>query len=95
MNAGIVSLQDGTPCIVYDEVLPHPISHVEFHYEDHCITLVYDIPNAQEKSGRKFEFPLDRPFMNLLRQRGNVAVASVKGKQLIDVKIYPVIFTEI
>jgi hypothetical protein len=54
MNAGIVVLQDGTPCIVYDEALSSPVRHVEFSREDHQITLVYDdIPKVSLKRPRR------------------------------------------
>lgn len=93
MNAGIVNLVDGTPCIVYDETLPYEISHVEFNEENHQVSLIYLVPNSTQKQGREFEFPLDAPFVTLLRERGDVAVACIKGKQLIDFNIYNVKFT--
>ena len=92
MNAGIVSLQDGTPCIVYDEKLPYAISHVEFNEENHQLTLVYATPDSVKKQGREFEFPLDRPFVSLLRERGDVAIALVQNKQVLDIKVYSVTF---
>lgn len=87
MDAGIVSLMDGSPCIVLNEKLPYDISYVEFNEENHQITLVYDIPGSSEKKGYEFEYPLDRPFVNLLRQRGNVIVTFIKDKQVIDINI--------
>jgi len=92
MNAGIVILQDGTPCIVYDDKLPYPVRHVEFNYEDHRITLVYDVPGAKEKQGQQFDYPLDSRFLSLLEKNGEVAVASVKNDQLVDIKEYSIIF---
>jgi len=92
LNAGIVSLVDGTPCIVYDEKLPYAVSYVEFNEENHQITLIYAIPDSTAKQGREFSFPLDRPFVDLLRERGDVAVAFVKDKQVIDLNIYTVTF---
>jgi hypothetical protein len=50
MNAGIVILQDGTPCLVYDETLPHPVKCVEFCRNDFLVTLVYDAPAEVKKS---------------------------------------------
>jgi hypothetical protein len=91
MNAGIVMLQDGTPCIAYDEALPFPIRHVEFSRDDYQITLVYEAP-GDATQGRKFEVPLDHPFVNLLEQRGTIAVALIKKNQLVDIKLYSVIF---
>lgn len=87
MNAGIVTLKDGTPCIAYDEKLPYAVSHVEFNEENHQITLVYAIPDSTERQGHEFAFPLDRPFVELLRKRGDVAVAFLKNKQVIDIKL--------
>lgn len=92
MNAGIVILQDGTPCIAYDDELPYPIKYVEFNYEDHRITLVYNIPDSKEKKGQRFDFPLDSRFLNLLEKKGIVAVASIKKDQLVDIKEYSIIF---
>lgn len=99
MNAGIVILQDGkTPCIAHDEPLPHPLKHIQFHKGDHTVTLVYDVrpPKGASKfstphPARTFDFPLERRFADLLMQRGNVAVACIKGEQLLDIKIFPVI----
>lgn len=87
MNAGIVILEDGSPCIVYDEKLPYDIDYVEFNEDDHLITLVYAIPQAKEKQGHKFSYPLDRPFVPVLRERGNVVTAFMKNKQLLDINI--------
>ena len=92
MNVGIVILQDGTPCIAYDDELPYPVRHVEFDYEDHRITLVYDVPDTKDKQGQKFDYPLDSRFLSLLEKNGNVAVAFVKNGQLIDIKEYSIIF---
>jgi hypothetical protein len=87
MNAGIVILVDGSPCIVYDEKLPYDIDYVEFNEDDHLVTLVYAIPNATEKQGHEFSYPLDRPFVDLLRERGNVIVSFIKNRQVIDTNI--------
>lgn len=96
MNAGILTLQDGTPCIAFDERLPYPIRHVEFNPADHRLTLIYLVAGASKisapKQGKKFDFPLDDRFLNLLRLRGDVAVARIDGKQLVDLAIYPVVF---
>ena len=100
MNAGIVILQDGTPCIAYDGVLPFAIRHVEFSREDYQVTLVYDTPErdlareAPDIRGWKLGFPLDHRFVALLKRRGNVAVASVKNSQLSEIKMYSVIFAQ-
>jgi hypothetical protein len=47
MNAGIVILKDGTPCLVYDEALPYPVKSIEFSRADFQITLIYDAPPQQ------------------------------------------------
>ena len=98
MNAGIVMLQDGTPCIAYDERLPFPIHHIEFCRGDFQISFVYDAPKKGPggsfmRETRKFEFPLDHPFVKLLEERGNVAVAYMNKTDLLEIKVYPVIFT--
>ncbi|MDE1153992.1 MAG: hypothetical protein PW788_15785 [Micavibrio sp.] len=93
MNAGIVTLRDGTPCIAYDELLPFPISYVEFCRADFQIKLVYDKPQNYLREGRKFEFPLDHPFVRLLEERRNVAVARIGSIDLVEIKVYPVVFT--
>jgi len=93
MNAGIVTLVDGSPCIVYDEKLPYDIDHVEFNEDDHLITLAYAIPGSTAKQGHTFSYPLDRPFVTLLRERGNVIVAFMKDKQVVDINICIVRFT--
>jgi len=95
MNAGIVSLQDGTPCIVYDEKLPHPIKHVEFNEENHQLTLVYALPPSAGRQGYEFDFPLDPDFTALLRERGDVAVACAEKKKIQDVTVFPVKFVAI
>ncbi len=85
-------MQDGTPCIVYDDELPYPVRHIEFDYEDHQIALVYDVSEAEAVQSIKFDFPLDRRFLSLLEKDGSVALASIKNEQLVDIKEYSVIF---
>ncbi len=92
MNAGIVILRDGTPCIVYDEALPYPVRIVEFSREDYQVTLVYKTPEGAPKEGRKFEFPLDHRFVALLEERKNVAVAKIKNDQLTEIQMFFVEF---
>lgn len=95
MNAGIVILKDGTPCIAYDDKLPFPIKYVEFCRQDYTLTLVYNAPGASKmfaQKGLKFDHPLDPPFAKLLEDRGNVAVARVDKSQLTEIKVYPVKF---
>ncbi|MBU6474885.1 MAG: hypothetical protein KGQ70_02870 [Alphaproteobacteria bacterium] len=91
MNAGIVSLEDGTPCIVCDEKPPRAISHVSFDEDGYRLSLVYSAAGAASQE-HSFEFPLDPPFVEVLRARGNVAVAFVQNKQVVDINIYPVKF---
>ena len=95
MNAGIVNLQDGTPCIVYDEKLPHAIKHVEFNEENHQLTLVYALPVAAGRQGYEFDFPLDPAFTAVLRGRGDVAVAYAEKQKIQDVSVFPVKFVSI
>ena len=92
MNAGIVMLRDGTPCIVYDEQLPHLIKHVEFSREDYQIMLVYKLPDNIPKAGRKFEFPLDHRFVQFIEKRKKIAVACVQQGDLFEIKMYSVVF---
>jgi hypothetical protein len=94
MNAGIVTLRDGTPCIVYDEDLPHLIRHVEFSREDYQVTLIYKLPEGKPKEGKKFDYPLDHPFVKLLEEKKKVAVARVKKGDLFEINMYSVIFVE-
>lgn len=94
MNAGIVVLRDGTLCIAYDEKLPHPIRHVEFSRDDFQITLVYDVADERlGKQGKTFEFPLDHPFVKSLEDKQNIAIACMSKGQLLEIKMYSVVFT--
>lgn len=94
MNAGIVVLRDGTLCIAYDEKLPYPIRHVEFCRDDFQITLVYDTADERPgMQGRKFEFPLDHPFVRSLEEKKSIAVACMSKNELLEIKIYSVVFT--
>jgi hypothetical protein len=94
MNAGIITLRDGTPCIVYDEELPHPIRHVEFSREDYQLTLVYKVPEGKPKAGKKFDYPLDHPFVKVLEKNKKMAVARVQKGDLFEIQMYSVIFVE-
>ena len=95
MNAGIVTLKDGTPCIVYDEKLPYPIRHVEFCRDDFQITLAYRLPEEKAPpQGMKFDFPVDELFVKLLEKNKTVAVGFVKDQQLAEIKLYNVVFTD-
>ena len=95
MNAGIITLKDGTLCIMYDQKLPYPIDHVEFCRDDFSVTLVYKLPDEKApKQGAKFDYPLDPPFAKLLEKNPKVAVSFVKDKQAVDIKIYSVVFTD-
>lgn len=95
MNAGIVSLEDGTPCIAYDEILPRAIGHVEFNEANHQLTLMYEENDDEGRVGYEFPFPLDPPFTALLRERGDVAVACIKNKKLVDIQIFNVVFVDV
>ena len=93
MNAGILILKDGTPCIAYDEQLPYLIKHVEFDPADYQLTLVYDVKGGSKmmKQGKKFDFPLDHGFVKLLNTRKNIAVACIQHGELFEIKMYPVL----
>ncbi|MDI1227214.1 MAG: hypothetical protein PSY14_05985 [bacterium] len=97
MNAGIVMLRDGTPCIAYDDKLPYPIKHIEFCRANFLLTLVYNVPGASKISGRKqgktFEYPLDHPFVKTLEQKRVCGVAAMGDKDLLEIKMYSVVFT--
>jgi hypothetical protein len=119
MNAGIVVLQDGSPCIVYDETLPGEVVEVELCEADHQLTLIYELPPPPESNdpfgatGRtgiqkiskiarkrgpkrerlKLDYPLDRPFYNLLKMKKVVAIGSVVNKNVKTIKIVSVVFT--
>ncbi len=95
MNAGIVILKDGTPCIVYDDKLPFPVKHVEFCRDDFILSLVYDAPGTSKlfaQKSLKFPHPLDPPFARLLAERGHVAVAKVEKGQISDIRLFFVRF---
>jgi hypothetical protein len=92
MNASIVMLRDGTPCLVYDEQLPHLIKYVEFDPSDFQLSLIYKLPDNIPKTGRKFEFPLDHPFVQLLEKKKKMAVACVQNGDLFEIKMYSVVF---
>src|SRR4051812_5000627 len=93
MHASIVTLVDGSPCIVYNEKLPYDVKYVEFNEDNHLVSLIYDIPGSTEKQGYTFSYPLDRPFVALLRERGNVVVSFIKDRQVFDTNICIVRFT--
>ena len=62
MNAGIVILKDGTPCIVYDDKLPFPVKHVEFCRDDYILSLVYDAPGTSKLFARAIVSSTFIPF---------------------------------
>ncbi len=94
LNVGIITLKDGSPCIVYDEALPHPIKHVEFCRDDFQVSLIYQLPDDKAPpQGIKFDFPLDQKFVDLFEKKKMCAVGFVKDQQLIEIKAYNVIFT--
>ena len=96
INAGIVILQDGkTPCIAYDQPLPHPVKAIEFSKKDYNITLVYDVLRkrgtskfASERPELTFDFPLDPRFADLIIKDRKVALACVKKGELTDLKVF-------
>jgi hypothetical protein len=94
MNAGIIILKDGSPCIVYDGVLPYPVKWVEFSMANHQLTLVYDHPQAIRQQGKKFDFPLDARFVSFLKQNKAVAVARIEGQELVDIQPFLVKFVK-
>ena len=94
MDASIILLADGMPCIVYNKPLP-PVAHVEFCVDDFLLTFVFEPEEGAESVGiHRFEYPLDPPFVALLQERGDVAVGRADNGQVKDVAIVPVIFTE-
>jgi hypothetical protein len=95
INAGIIVLKDGSPCIVYDGALPHPIKHVEFCRDDFQLSLIYQLPSDKmPKDGFKFDFPLDQKFVTLLDQKKQCAAAFVKDQQMVEIKMYNVVFVD-
>lgn len=94
MNAGIVILEDGTPCIAFDAALPFEVSHVEFSEETHQVALMYAIPGGRVRDGYVLAFPLDPPFTALLRERKEVGVAHIKDNNIIDLRLCLVKFIE-
>lgn len=94
MNAGMVVLRDGTPCITYDTVLPHPIWYVEFSHEDYQLTLVYDTKDkGGAHEGYKFPYPVDHAFVALMKERESVAIAKIDKNAMVEFKMYSVVFT--
>lgn len=89
MNASIVILPDGAPCIVLDEDLPHPIGYVVFDYADFCLTLMYAPP---QKNGYKLSYPLDHPFVETLKAKPVIAVTFSKNNKMSEISAYPVAF---
>ncbi|MDD9900314.1 MAG: hypothetical protein OXT65_04985 [Alphaproteobacteria bacterium] len=92
MNAGIVVLKDGTPCIVFDDPLP-PVGKVIFTAEDHLLTLVFEQPDASGNTHRKLEYPLEPDMVDFLKERGNVAVGMVVSGALKDIRMVNVVFS--
>lgn len=99
MNAGIVILKDGSPCIAYDEALPHPVSHVQFSTDDSLIKLIYkeeskSLTKGKNSSGKIFEYPLDYRFKDLIEFTGTIQVALVHKGQIVEMKEVPVVFVD-
>lgn len=92
MNAGIVILADGTPCIVHDDALSQPIRHIVFDAESYQLSLVLGEDDSEE-TRKTFEYPVDPPFVELLREKKEAAVARALDDKLVDIAIFSVIFT--
>ena len=92
MNAGIVILADGTPCIVHDEALTQPIRHIAFDAENYQISLVLGGDDSEEIR-KTFEYPVDPPFVELLREKKEAAVAQALDGKLVDIAVFSIIFT--
>ncbi len=92
MNAGIVILADGTPCIVHDDALSQPIRHIVFDAESYQLSLVLGEDDSEE-THKTFEYPVDPPFVELLREKKEAAVARALDDKLVDIAIFSVIFT--
>jgi len=99
MNAGLLTLQDGSACLAFEGELPFPLKHVEFNPEDYRITLVFDRPRApgksmftQKKEARTFDFPVDPLFANLFKISSTISVAQIIDGQLIDIHLYSLVY---
>jgi hypothetical protein len=94
MNASIVIMKDGTPCLVYDEPFPHNIKYVAFSREDFQISLVFDIAAPKKVREHKFELPIDPSFAKLLEQKGHIGLSHIEGGKVKKTAIVPVVFTD-
>ncbi len=99
MNAGIIILKDGSPCIAFDEALPGPVEYVQFSTEDSLIKLIFKdknqkLTNNENNSGKILEYPLDYRFRELIELTGAVHVALVRKGQVVEMKEVPVVFVE-
>lgn len=86
INAGIITLQDGTPCIVMDTAPIQIVTHVLFDNTDHTLSLVFD-----DQSTRRFDYPLDMGFIQILRKHPRIAIATMNNGQPADLNTYPVV----
>jgi hypothetical protein len=94
MNTAVFTMQNGTPCLIYDGLIPH-VREVEFCRDDHLLTLVWTDPGTGKDGRIKMEYPLsDHILVNLLKL-GIAAIGRMSAERTVeDLHIAPVVFTD-
>lgn len=93
LNAGILILSDGTPCIAIDDLMEKSIKAVEVDADTSMVKLIYRPSWSLKQEEKELDYPLDYDFRELLAFCKYVAIAYVHGGKAIDLKEVPVVFT--
>lgn len=95
MNTGVLILQDGTPCIVYDEEIPH-VRNIEFSYEDYLVTLVWVDPTTGQEGRFQLEYPLSESMLAAFKKYEIIGIGRLTPtKEMMDLHMIPVVFTDV
>jgi hypothetical protein len=90
MNAGILILEDGRPCFVCDQELPHPVAYLQYCREGSELSIVYATPNVEP---RICGYPLDERFADLFQSMRRISIVVLRGGK-VTLSIVPMVFAE-
>jgi hypothetical protein len=92
MNTAAFTMQNGTPCLIYDGVIPH-VREVEFCHDDHLLTLVWTDPGTGQEGRTRMDYPLSEHIVVNLIKLGIAAIGRMSAERRVeDLHITPVVF---
>jgi hypothetical protein len=91
MNTAAFMMQNGTPCLIYDEPIPH-VREIEFCHDDHLLTLIFGVEGSAGEGRIRMDYPLSEHIVSNLLKMGIAAIGRMNADRKIeDLHITPVV----